>query len=314
MSYSDFLATALEAARKAGPVIKAAFLNRTLQGTLDLKSNTSDLVTATDKAVEALVFAHIREKYPDHKFIGKLCLNSVVKYSPYDGRTGEETYDGATTELTNDLTWCVDPVDGTTNFVHGFPYVCISIALLKNAQAVVGVVLNPILGECFYAAEGSGAFMEAMDGTVHSLPLYGVQPWKGLSASLVATEWGYERDARLDSKLKTLDSVLKAPTRGVRSLGSAALEACYVARGTFDLYWEAGVHMWDVAAAAIIIRESGGEIANFVVARDESGKEVLDLKQRKFLFVRAVEGGVQKVNEVVELLRGQIGELEYASD
>ncbi|KAJ3295522.1 Inositol monophosphatase 2 [Rhizoclosmatium sp. JEL0117] len=296
MSYSDFLATALEAARKAGPVIKAAFLNRTLQGTLDLKSNTSDLVTATDKAVEALVFAHIREKYPDHKFIG------------------EETYDGATTELTNELTWCVDPVDGTTNFVHGFPYVCISIALLKNAQAVVGVVLNPILGECFYAAEGSGAFMEAMDGIVHSLPLYGVQPWKGLSASLVATEWGYERDARLDSKLKTLDSVLKAPTRGVRSLGSAALEACYVARGTFDLYWEAGVHMWDVAAAAIIIRESGGEIANFVVVRDESGKEVLDLKQRKFLFVRAVEGGVQKVNEVVELLRGQIGELEYASD
>ncbi|ORY45140.1 inositol monophosphatase [Rhizoclosmatium globosum] len=276
MSYSDFLATALEAARKAGPVIKAAFLNRTLQGTLDLKSNTSDLVTATDKAVEALVFAHIREKYPDHKFIG------------------EETYDGATTELTNDLTWCVDPVDGTTNFVHGFPYVCISIALLKNAQAVVGVVLNPILGECFYAAEGSGAFMEAMDGTVHSLPLYGVQPWKGLSASLVATEWGYERDARLDSKLKTLDSVLKAPTRGVRSLGSAALEACYVARGTFDLYWEAGVHMWDVAAAAIIIRESGGEIANFVVVRDESGKEVLDLKQRKFLFVRAVEGVLRR--------------------
>ncbi|KAJ3014985.1 UNVERIFIED_CONTAM: hypothetical protein HDU68_012933 [Siphonaria sp. JEL0065] len=298
--YTEYLETALEAARLAAPVIKSAFTNRSLQGVLDLKSNTSDIVTATDKAVEALVITHIKTKHPTHKFIG------------------EETYDTTSTVLTNEYTWVIDPVDGTTNFVHGFPYTCISIALVKDKTPIVGVVLNPILGETFYAAQGSGAFMIGMDGETYSLPLHasgGVKPWAGFSGSLLATEWGYERDERLDSKVESLVKVLKAPTRGIRSLGSAALEACYVARGTFDAYWEAGVHMWDVAAAAVIIHESGGAIANFVPVAGENGEsEFLDLKQRKFIFVRAVEGGREKVKEVVELIRSQLGELDYSSD
>ncbi|KAI9310396.1 hypothetical protein BDR26DRAFT_1017542 [Obelidium mucronatum] len=295
--YSEFLATALEAARLAAPIIKSAFTNRSLQGSLDLKSNTSDLVTATDKAVEELVIRHIKAKHPEHKFIG------------------EETYDNTSTVLTNDYTWVIDPVDGTTNFVHGFPYVCVSIALVKDKSSIVGVVLNPILGETFYAAQGSGAYMIGMDGEAVKLPLHGVKPWAGFSGSLLATEYGYERDHRLDSKVTSLVKVLKAPTRGLRSLGSAALEACYVARGTFDVYWEAGVHMWDVAAAAIIVREAGGDIGNFVVVSGENGEsEFVDLKQRKFIFVRAIEGGPAKVREVLELVRSQLLEVDYGTD
>ncbi|KAJ3252857.1 hypothetical protein HDU77_004898 [Chytriomyces hyalinus] len=212
-----------------------SFLASALEGILDLKSNTSDLVTATDKAVEQLIFAHLRQLHPTHSFIG------------------EETYDNA--QLTDNYTWIIDPVDGTTNFVHGFPYTCVSVALVFEKRAVVGVVLNPILNETFYAAKGMGAWMIDADGVKHALPLHGLKPWAGFARSLISTEYGYERDERLDSKLKSLTSVLKAPSvripcigvrifvRGVRSLGSAALEACYTARGTFDLYWEAGVHM-----------------------------------------------------------------------
>ncbi|TPX69507.1 hypothetical protein CcCBS67573_g06840 [Chytriomyces confervae] len=291
----SLLASALEAARLAAPVIKAAFTNRSLQGILDLKSNTSDLVTATDKAVEQLLFAHLRQLHPTHSFIG------------------EETYDNA--QLTNNYTWVIDPVDGTTNFVHGFPYTCVSVALVFEKRAVVGVVLNPILNETFYAAKGMGAWMIDSDGVKYALPLHGLKPWAGFARSLISTEYGYERDERLDSKLKSLTSVLKAPSRGVRSLGSAALEACYTARGTFDLYWEAGVHMWDVAAAAVIVEEAGGVMANFdPVVPEGCNEEFLDLAQRKFIVVRPMEGGKTEAWAVVNELRSHLETLEYARD
>ncbi|KAI8619230.1 hypothetical protein BC830DRAFT_1078681 [Chytriomyces sp. MP71] len=300
-----FLDTALAArkpnhaaARLGGPLIKRAFFDRTLQGALVTKSNTSDLVTATDKAVEALVKAHILSVFPDHGFVG------------------EETFDAlAPSASTQEYVWVIDPVDGTTNFVHGFPFTCISIGLVKDGVSIVGVVLNPILNETYYAAKGTGAFLLDPEGVRHVLPLHGLKPWAGFEGSLVSTEYGYERDERLDSKLTSLTRILKAPTRGIRSLGSAALEACYTARGTFDLYWEAGVHMWDVAASAVIIEEAGGAIANFVpFSQNPDGSEFVDLKQRKFIFVRPIPGGREEAWKVVRQLRDHLETLEYQRD
>ncbi|KAI9327423.1 hypothetical protein DFJ73DRAFT_612113, partial [Zopfochytrium polystomum] len=194
-----------------------------------------------DRAVEQLVFTRLRALFPDHAFVG------------------EESYDASEKKpLSDQPTWVVDPVDGTTNFVHGLPFVAVSIALLVEKEPIVGVVYNPILDELYHAGESLGAYL---NGT--RLPLHQVAPTvpaPTLATSLLATEYGYERDApRVDAKVGAVRSLLvNAKARSIRSLGSAALEACLVARGTFDAWWEAGVHMWDVAAAAIIVREAGG--------------------------------------------------------
>jgi fructose-1,6-bisphosphatase/inositol monophosphatase family enzyme len=163
--------------------------------------------------------------FPTYKFVGE------------EGVAAED--DPSASTLTDAKTWVVDPVDGTTNFVHGFPFVAVSIALLQNKKPIIGVVYNPILDELFSALESHGAHLNSQ-----YLPLLPPTPLESLEASLLATEYGYERDGKLDRKLETISSALKSPARGIRSLGSAALEACYVARGCLDAYWEAGVHMW----------------------------------------------------------------------
>ncbi|KAJ3410734.1 hypothetical protein HDV05_003454 [Chytridiales sp. JEL 0842] len=294
------LQVAIEAAKIGGALIHSAFHSHSsLKPGLQHKSCTSDLVTETDKAVEKVVFEYLRRHFPEYEFLG------------------EESASSST--LTDRKTWVVDPVDGTMNFVHGFPYVALSIALLHHKQPTLGVVYNPILNELFTASLHSGSFLNNQP-----LPLHPPTPLSALSEALVATEYGYCRDGNLDSKLETIKGVLKAPTRGIRSLGSAALEACYVARGALDAYWEAGVHVWDVAAAAIIVRESGGLMVNFepqVSVLD--GKEVperateerLDLGCRKFLAVRAMPEGVEGVDRVVRMVRGHLrGGLEYERD
>ena len=141
---------------------------------------------------------HIKSVYPTHRFIG------------------EETYSdtSVSSELTDEYTWVIDPVDGTTNFVHGFPFTCVSIALVLNKMPVVGVVYNPIMNEMYTAAKDGGAWMLDSEGTQHSLPLHGAgeKPWTGFEGALVSTEYGYERDEKLDSKVSSLVKVLKAPT------------------------------------------------------------------------------------------------------
>ncbi|KAJ3195753.1 hypothetical protein HDU82_002010 [Entophlyctis luteolus] len=298
MDADAFLRTALAAARLAGPVVASAFRDRALQGTHQLKTSAADIVTATDKAVEALVIDFIRSKHPSHGFIG------------------EESYASATGSNSIPLTptWIIDPVDGTTNFAHGFPYICISIALAVDGVPVVGVVHNPVLGETYYATVGGGAYVIegfADSDAARPLPVHPPRPFEGLSHALVATEFGYDRDARLEAKLSSLTRILGAPTRGVRALGSAALNACYVARGAFDVYWEAGVHVWDVAAAAVIVQESGGVVANFDSA---DGVAAVDWFQRKFVFVRGMEGGRKEAEAVAQLIRSKLDPLTYDRD
>lgn len=206
----------------------------------DNKANAVDLVTETDKKVENIIRDALNFKYPGYGFIG------------------EESYVKGASQLGTDKFWCVDPIDGTTNFVHGFPMSCCSIALIENGFPVVGVVSNPHLGQLFHASKGNGAFLN--DEPINIIPRN-----LSLQKSVIAFEAGSERsegpDGNFDKKMETLKSLLSDKggyIHGVRSMGSAAMNICYVAMGMLDSYWECGINSWDVAGGACILIEAGG--------------------------------------------------------
>lgn len=154
--------------------------------------------------------------------------------------------------LTNTPTWIVDPVDGTTNFVHKFPFSCVSIALAIDKKVVVGIVYNPMMKEMFTAIRGQGAQLNGQ-------PIH-VSSNTTMQHALIATGFPYGRtDALMDPVFDNMKRVLKS-CRDLRRVGSAALDMCYVARGVFDLYYEAGIHAWDIAAGALIVEEAGGHV------------------------------------------------------
>ncbi|XP_044363774.1 inositol-phosphate phosphatase isoform X2 [Triticum aestivum] len=161
MAEEQFLAAAVDAAKSAGEIIRKSFY---LTKNVEHKGQV-DLVTETDKACEDLIFNHLRMLYPDHKFIGEETSAAL----------------GSTDDLTYDPTWIVDPLDGTTNFVHGFPFVCVSIGLTIGKIPTVGVVYNPIMNELFTAVRGKGAFLNGS-------PIK-TSPQNELVKALMVTEW-----------------------------------------------------------------------------------------------------------------------------
>ena len=196
-----------------------------------------DLVTETDKNCEELIRKTLLAAYPSHAFIGE--EGSAEK--------------GGIPELTDAPTWMVDPIDGTTNFVHRFPFSCVSIALVMDENVVVGVVYNPILDEMFHAVRGGGAFVNGASIKVSDT--------ETLQDALFATELGTRRDdAFLDAAFGRMRAISKE-TRSVRACGSCALNLCSVAMGRLDFYYEAGLGgPWDMAAAALILEEAGGKV------------------------------------------------------
>lgn len=255
-----FIEVALEAARAAGEIIRAAFFSRqssTIKGgNVELKGSF-DLVTETDKACERTIFSILRSHFPDHVFIGEESVG--IDEEP---------------QLTNDPTWIVDPVDGTTNFVHGVPVVCVSIGLVINKKTQVGVVFNPITNELFQAAKGRGTLLNGK-------PIH-VSSTTTLQHSLIATGFPYDRsDLRLDFVLGNLRSVLKQ-AREVRRLGSAAADLCSVALGVMDAYYEYTIFSWDIAAGVIIVEEAGG------IVIDPRGRD-LDLNSGMLLAANSKE-------------------------
>ncbi|EPS58689.1 hypothetical protein M569_16124, partial [Genlisea aurea] len=252
----DFLAAAVESAKKAGEIIRSGFYDTKRVEHKGLV----DLVTETDKACEELIFNLLQERYPDHKFIGE-----------------ETTAANGASELTDDPTWIVDPLDGTTNFVHGqvlspntndtdfhlhdtlkysmlkcrFPFVCVSIGLTVGRVPTVGVVYNPIMDELFTAVRGKGAFLNGKPIKASSQ--------NELVKSLLATEVGTKRDKfTLDASTDRIKNLL-FEVRSLRMSGSCALNLCGVACGRLDLFYEQGFGgPWDVAAGALIVAEAGG--------------------------------------------------------
>lgn len=223
---------------KIGPLVKS-HAGTNLQS-YDDKSNGVDLVTALDRKIESIIKSELASKYPKFKFIG------------------EETYVEGVTKITNDPTFIVDPIDGTTNFIHGYPYSCTSLGLAEMGEPVVGAVFNPHLNQLFHASKGNGAFLNDQEIEVTERPLT-------LQKSLIALEGGSERtessQGNFNKKMDTYKNLLSesgAFVHGFRSVGSAAMNICYVANGMLDAYWEGGCWAWDVCAGWCILKETGG--------------------------------------------------------
>lgn len=245
---------AVAVARKSGEIIRAVVQNRVQDGSslVQTKSSAVDLVTETDQEVEQLIIQSVKTKFPTHRFIGE-----------------ESVASGQSCELTAAPTWIIDPIDGTTNFVHGYPFVGVCIGFAVNRQVEWGVVYSAVEDKMFTARKERGAFCNGR-------PLQ-VSAQTDVQKSLVATEFGSSRDPEVVDKIfSSLRKVLSLPVHGVRGAGSAALNMCAVAAGLVEVYFETGIHVWDVAAASIIVTESGG------VLYDTTGGDV-DLMSRRIV-------------------------------
>jgi myo-inositol-1(or 4)-monophosphatase len=192
-----------------------------------------DLVTATDLAVETLLKDKLGKLLPEAAFLA-------------EETAGHTRLDGPT--------WIIDPLDGTTNFAHGFPFVCTSVALFDGHEVVCGIVNAPLLGQCFTAGRGLGAF-------VNDTPL-AVSGVARLEEALVATGFPYAVRENMGEIMADMETVL-ATTQGIRRPGSAALDLAFVAAGRFDAFYEIGLNPWDVAAGWLLVTEAGGRVTTY---------------------------------------------------
>lgn len=227
----EFLYTAITAARAAGR-IQLGELGSDLEVTT--KSTDSDLVTRVDRLCEERISEVVLAAHPEHVFVGE------------EGSFGG--VGAARADADQRYRWIVDPIDGTVNYAHGFPFFCVSVALEFEGEMVVGVVLDPSRDELFSAVKGRGA---TLNGAALS-----VSDTAALSEALVATGFAYDVPTRL-TNLALFAKALPV-VRGVRRAGAAALDVCYVACGRLDGFWELELQPWDVAAATLILREAGG--------------------------------------------------------
>ncbi|XP_045193592.1 inositol monophosphatase 1-like isoform X2 [Mercenaria mercenaria] len=266
----EYFKTGLEVAKEAGERVKTDFYKIKK---IEMKENYADLVTETDKAVEDLIMLRLSKKYPSHKFIGEETVSA-----------------GGHCELTVDPTWIIDPIDGTTNFVHGIPHTCISIGLAVNKQIVAGIVHAPVLGETYTAIKGHGAFCNDDKLSVSAI--------QELKRGVVIIEGGTSRVPEvLDPKISNVKSIIEN-CHGVRAYGSAAINMCFVARGTHAAYLEHGIHVWDIAAGKLIVEEAGGVVC------DPCG-DTLDLMNRRVLAAcnKEVAGQISKITTNISLER-----------
>ncbi|KAI5360811.1 Putative inositol monophosphatase [Septoria linicola] len=279
----DFL---VKIAYEAGKMITSAKPAVSGHGT---KKNSADLVTETDQAVEKMVSTELSSKYPDFEFMG------------------EETYKPGD-RLTDKPTFIVDPIDGTTNFFHGHPYVAVSLGLAINKKPVVGVIYNPFTQTLYTGIKGKGSYITDAQHNHVKLPLREPEPFQDLSHCLVAVEWGSDRDGSdYDLKVNTFRKLCAskdlggAMVHGIRSLGSAELNLCGVASGSLDVYWETGCWAWDVCAGWVILEEAGGTMVGA-----QKGDWEPTVEQRRYMAVRGGEGQKEIVEEFWGCVEGKV--------
>jgi myo-inositol-1(or 4)-monophosphatase len=217
-----------EIAREAGTLLMDFFRRRVK---IEYKGD-ADLVTEADRSSEALIRKRIQEKWPEHDILGE---------------------EGGFVDTGSEYRWYVDPLDGTTNFAHGFPVFCVSMALEHKGQRIAGVIYDPTRDEMFTAATGSGA---RLNGEVIK-----ISQTKTLAESLVAT--GFPSHKRHKNPNIHFYHQITLKTHGVRRAGSAALDLCCVASGRFDGFWEFNLNPWDTAAGVLIVEEAGGRVTDF---------------------------------------------------
>lgn len=218
-------------AKSVGKTILAE-RQKMMSSQVETKASKHDLVTHIDKLSE------------------KLLLNGLSQLVPSAGFISEES----NSEYKDGLNWIVDPIDGTTNFVHGIPHYAISIALAKGSELQLGLVYNIPQDECFTAYLNGGSFLNGK--SIH------VSPQLNFENTLWATGFAVSHSQKLDENLSVLKNLIN-DTRGIRRLGSAALDLAYVACGRLDAYYETHLHAWDVAAGALLVQEAGGQVSDF---------------------------------------------------
>jgi myo-inositol-1(or 4)-monophosphatase len=209
------------------------------------------IASEADEASEKFIIQAIKDKYPKHAILSEedYSKSGKKKISEFKNKSG--------------FMWIIDPLDGTNNFVNGIPIYCVSIALMHDDKSLVGLVYNPLSGECFFAAKGMGAFL--IDFRINPLKTYELNTKKNnkkMSDCIFSPAPVYDEGNRFEQQLSTFKKNIVG-ARAVRRLGSAALELCYVANGNFDGYWEKNLKPWDVAAAMLICREAGVKVTDF---------------------------------------------------
>jgi len=225
-----FKKTALKAAEVGGEILK----KYTVSGfSIEHKTRLS-LVTDADKASEQAIVAILKNAYPTHQILAEEEGTHSESPSPYK--------------------WIIDPLDGTTNFTHAFPFFNVSIGLEYQNRCILGVVLDPTRPELFVAEHGEGA-------TCNGMPI-GVSQINDLDTSLLVTGFGYDIRETAENNLEEFCQ-FTLRTQGVRRTGSAALDLCYVACGRFDGFWELNLNPWDTAAGLVILQEAGGKLTNY---------------------------------------------------
>jgi myo-inositol-1(or 4)-monophosphatase len=200
------------------------------------------LVSEADRESEAFIVSSIREKFPTHRFLGE---EAGLYASP-------DVEKKITEKSVSDSLWIIDPLDGTTNYVHQFPFFCISIGLQVDGRLVVGVVDAPKLGMRFHAIEGGGAFL-------NNQPIH-VSTRTAFKDGLFATGFS-SSDNTLDEQFEMIAVTIR-DGRGIRRAGAAALDLCFVAQGVFDVFWEKNLSPWDTAAGVVIAREAGAVVTD----------------------------------------------------
>jgi myo-inositol-1(or 4)-monophosphatase len=225
------LTIAVKAAREAGRII-----NRASQdvGALKIQSKTfNDFVSEVDRSAEQSIIDTIRGAYPDHGFLGE--------------ESGKSNSDA-------DNIWIIDPLDGTTNFLHNFPQYCVSIALQQKGVLTQAVIYDPVRNDLFTATKGRGAFLN--DKRIR------VTNRTKLQASLISTGFPFRDFTYLDTYLAMLKDMIRNTT-GIRRPGSAALDLAYVAAGFTDGFFEINLSTWDIAAGGLLVQEAGGMVGDF---------------------------------------------------
>ncbi|MCB1827039.1 MAG: inositol monophosphatase, partial [Coxiellaceae bacterium] len=229
-----FITIATQAARSASKII-LRFMDQLHTIEITQKSTIEDIVTQVDMLSEQEIIEHIKKAYPSHDILAE--ENGLMK--------GKEDCE---------YCWIIDPLDGSTNYVHGFPHFAISIAVKKGDKIEAGVVYDPIRQELFSAVRGEGAFVDNRRIRVSET--------KKLETALIGTGFPFKKKQHIKPYLTTFESIF-SEVSGIRRAGAAALDLAYVAAGRLDGFWEASLAEWDMAAGSLLIQEAGGLITDF---------------------------------------------------
>ena len=230
MNQTKMLEFAMITAKGAGAILMEHFGQIS---SYEHKSTPIDLLTIADIQSETFILKEITKTFPDHHIIAE--ESTIV-------------------DNNSDYRWVIDPLDGTTNFVHNLPIFAVSIGLQYKDETIVGVIYNPSADKCFWAEKNGGAFLNGKPIRITST--------NTLSNSLLVTGFPYSHDERWQKGFDLFKQVY-GKTQGVRRLGAAALDFCFVAMGRFDGFWEFGLQPWDVCAGALILEKAGGKVSDW---------------------------------------------------